>query len=103
MSFISEIEADEIIKKNMSNKTWQDRLSILLKENGNNLLTVNKFLELKQFISDLRKRDMEALIRIAESKEIIDDGTYYSTEYKNGYNDNLENLQGHIKNYYENN
>jgi hypothetical protein len=91
-------------------QTWQERFYNKFGLNGLHAKPVEYMEyedvseEVKQFISDLRKKDEEELIKMLPDYRMVfpEQDTEDIIKYKLGFNDGIQKIKQLIKDYYEN-
>jgi hypothetical protein len=84
----------------MKTKTWQDDFEQEYWGKFGSTKTIN---DIKQFISDLRKKDEEELIKMLPDYRMVfpEQDTEDIIKYKLGFNDGIQKIKQLIKDYYE--
>lgn len=85
----------------MNTKTWQEKFEQEYWGKFGSTKTIN---DIKQFISELRKKDEEELIGMFPDYRMVfpEQDTEDIIKYKLGFNDGIQKIKQLIKDYYEN-
>lgn len=83
-----------------STKTWQEEK---IKHTAEHIGIISEG-ALKTLVSEIRKRDMEALIKMLPDYRMVfpEQDTGDIIKYKLGFNDGIQKIKQLIKDYYEN-
>lgn len=84
----------------MNTKTWQEEFEQEYWGKFGSTKTIN---DIKQFISELRKKDEEELIKMLPDYRMVfpEQDTEDIIKYKLGFNDGIQKIKQLIKDYYE--